>query len=61
MTVQKFSDFGFSPELAEALEKAQYKEPSPIQAKAIPLLLEKKMWPVLLKQEQGKQQHSYYH
>jgi ATP-dependent RNA helicase DeaD len=36
----KFEDFNFKPELAEAIKKAGFKEPSPIQKEAIPLILE---------------------
>ena len=36
----KFEDFNFKPELASAIKKAGFREPSPIQQEAIPLVLE---------------------
>ena len=36
----KFEDFNFKPELASAISKAGFREPSPIQKEAIPLVLE---------------------
>ena len=36
----KFEDFNFKPELAQAIKKAGFREPSPIQKEAIPLILE---------------------
>jgi len=36
----KFEDFNFKPELASAIKKAGFREPSPIQKEAIPLILE---------------------
>lgn len=41
-TQNLFSTLGVSPQLATALEKINIKNPTPIQAQAIPLLLEKK-------------------
>ncbi|MCA9755209.1 MAG: DEAD/DEAH box helicase [Candidatus Eisenbacteria bacterium] len=35
-----FQDLGLRPEIARALEEIEYREPTPIQSKAIPLLLE---------------------
>ena len=35
-----FKDFGFKPEITLALEEADYKTPTPIQADAIPILLQ---------------------
>ena len=35
----KFEDFNFKPKLAEAIKKAGFREPSPIQKEAIPLIL----------------------
>ena len=35
-----FKDFGFRPEITLALEEADYKIPTPIQAEAIPILLQ---------------------
>jgi ATP-dependent RNA helicase DeaD len=35
-----FQDFNFKPELAEAIKNAGFREPSPIQKEAIPLILE---------------------
>jgi ATP-dependent RNA helicase DeaD len=37
-----FTEFNFRPELAKAIEVAGFKEPSPIQEKAIPIILEGK-------------------
>jgi superfamily II DNA/RNA helicase len=34
-----FTEFNFRPELAKAIETAGFKEPSPIQEKAIPVVL----------------------
>lgn len=34
-----FADLGLDPSILKSLEKMQYKEPSPIQAEAIPLIL----------------------
>ncbi len=36
----KFSDFNFKPQLMRAIEEAGFKEPSPIQKEAIPVVLE---------------------
>jgi len=36
----KFEDFNFKPELAKAIKDAGFREPSPIQKEAIPLVLE---------------------
>ena len=36
----KFEDFNFKPQLAKAIKDAGFKEPSPIQKEAIPLVLE---------------------
>ena len=36
----KFEDFNFKPELAKAIKDAGFREPSPIQKEAIPLILE---------------------
>ncbi len=38
----KFSDFNFKPQLAKAIEEAGFREPSPIQKEAIPVVLEGK-------------------
>ena len=40
MTVNSFADLGLSGRLERALEDAKYQTPTPIQAKAIPLLLD---------------------
>ena len=40
MTVKSFADLGLSGRLQRALEDASYHTPTPIQAKAIPLLLD---------------------
>lgn len=40
MTVTSFADLGLAGRLLRALEDADYKTPTPIQAQAIPLLLE---------------------
>ena len=36
----KFEDFNFKPELAKAVKDAGFREPSPIQKEAIPLVTE---------------------
>lgn len=36
----KFEDFNFKPELAEAIKNAGFREPSPIQKEAIPMVLD---------------------
>ncbi len=38
--VKRFHDFGLRAELLQALEEAEYSTPTPIQARAIPVLLE---------------------
>lgn len=35
-----FADFGLDPRILKSLDKMQFKEPSPIQAEAIPLILQ---------------------
>ena len=42
MTIQSFADLGLSGRLLRALEDADYQTPTPIQARAIPLLLDGK-------------------
>ncbi len=42
MTISKFADLGLSGRLLRALEDADYQTPTPIQARAIPLLLDGK-------------------
>lgn len=37
-----FQDFGLDPLILQSLEKISYKEPSPVQASAIPLILQRK-------------------
>lgn len=37
-----FDEFNFKPELARAIARAGFKEPSPIQAQTIPIILDKK-------------------
>lgn len=37
-----FEEFGLDPSILQALEKMQFKEPSPVQAAAIPLIMQKK-------------------
>ncbi|HIP59327.1 MAG TPA: DEAD/DEAH box helicase [Campylobacterales bacterium] len=37
-----FEDFNFKPELAKAIKDAGFKEPSPVQAEAMPIILEGK-------------------
>lgn len=37
-----FHDFGLDPLIIQALDKMQYKEPSPVQAAAIPLIMQKR-------------------
>ncbi len=39
-TATSFNDFNLNPSLLQALDEVGYKEPSPIQAQSIPLLLE---------------------
>ena len=39
MEEMNFSDLGLSPQVLEAVQKAGYEVPSPIQQKAIPVLL----------------------
>lgn len=38
--MSKFAQLGLSPQLTETLEKAEYTQPTPIQEKVIPLMLE---------------------
>ena len=42
MEEMNFSDLGLSPQVLEAVQKAGYEVPSPIQQKAIPVLLKGK-------------------
>lgn len=49
-----FSDFGLDPLILQALEKMNYKEPSAIQAKAIPLILEQRDLIALAQTGSGK-------
>ena len=49
-----FADLGLDPAILASLEKMQYKEPSPIQAEAIPLILQKKDLIALAQTGSGK-------
>lgn len=49
-----FADFGLDPLILQALEKMNYKEPSAIQAKAIPLILEQRDLIALAQTGSGK-------
>lgn len=49
-----FADFGLDPLILKALEKMQFKEPSEIQAEAIPLILQKKDLIALAQTGSGK-------
>lgn len=49
-----FNDFDLDPSILKALEKMQYKDPSPIQSAAIPLIQQKKDVIVLAQTGSGK-------
>ena len=49
-----FQDFGLDPTILQALEKMNYKEPSKIQAEAIPLIQQKRDLIVLAQTGSGK-------
>lgn len=49
-----FADFGLDPLILKSLERMQYKEPSPIQAEAIPLILQAKDLIALAQTGSGK-------
>ena len=49
-----FETFGLDPAIQKALEKMQYKEPSPIQAEAIPLIMQKRDLIALAQTGSGK-------
>jgi ATP-dependent RNA helicase DeaD len=49
-----FSDLGLDPLILKSLEKMQYKEPSPIQAEAIPLIMQAKDLIALAQTGSGK-------
>lgn len=49
-----FADFGLDPAILKSLERMQYKEPSPIQAEAIPLILQAKDLIALAQTGSGK-------
>ena len=53
-SMPQFADFGLDPAILKALEKMKYKEPSPIQAAAIPVILEKSDLIALAKTGSGK-------
>src|SRR3954464_15986659 len=42
MTPKPFSEFGLSPELLKAIDKLGFEQAAPIQAEAIPLLMQGK-------------------
>lgn len=50
----EFADLDLEPSILKALEKIEYKTPSPIQAKAIPLILEKRDLIALAETGSGK-------
>ena len=70
MMAKSFASFGFRPELMQGIQDLYYKEPTPIQEEAIPLILEGKdvigqaqtgtgktaafMLPILNRLEEGK-------
>lgn len=51
---KSFADFGLDPAILNALEKMQYKSPSPIQSESIPVIMQKKDLIALAKTGTGK-------
>lgn len=49
-----FQDLGLDPTILQALDRMQFKEPSPVQAEAIPLILQKKDLIALAQTGSGK-------
>src|ERR1700678_3806429 len=52
--MQYFETFGLDPSILKALEKMQYKEPSPIQREAIPIIQQKRDLIALAQTGSGK-------
>ena len=57
----KFNELGLMPSLLKAVNEKGYTNPSPIQEKAIPLILRRKDVLALAQTEQEKQLASHYH
>lgn len=53
-----FADLALDPAILKSLERMQYKEPSPIQAEAIPLILQRLDLIALAETDQVRLRHA---